>query len=53
MHSFIPKIVTKDSLKDAMLFLTDGSSNGRAIYVVNDRGCVVQMGAVSAQLVEL
>ena len=54
MHPFIfPKIVTKDPLKDAMLVFTDGSSNGRATYIANDRGCVVQMDAVSAQLVEL
>ena len=28
----------KDHLKDALLIFTDGSSNGRAAYVVDDKG---------------
>lgn len=35
LHSFLfPKVVAKDPLKNAMLVFTDGSSNGRAAYVV-------------------
>ena len=35
LHSFLfPKVVAKDPLKNAMLIFTDGSSNGRAAYVV-------------------
>lgn len=38
VHSFIfPKIVIKDSKKDAMSISTDGSSNGRAAYDVDGK----------------
>ena len=53
-HSFIfPKIVAKNPLKDALLIFTDGSSNGKAAYVVNGKGHVVQTEPASAQIVEL
>lgn len=46
-HSFIfPKIVAKNPLKDALLIFTDGSSNGKAAYVVNGE-------PASAQTVQL
>lgn len=50
---YFPKVVAKDPLKDAMLIFTDGSSNGRATYVVNGEGHVVQRESASAQVVEL
>ena len=54
LHSFMfPKVVAKDPLKDAMLIFTEGSSNGRAVYVVNGEGHVVQTELASAQIVEL
>lgn len=54
LHSFIfPKTVAKDHLKDTLLIFTDGSSNGRAAYVVNGEGHEVQTEPASAQVVEL
>ena len=54
LYSFIfPKAVAKDPLKYAMIIFTDGSSNGRATYVVNRKGHVVQAEAALAQIVEL
>ena len=51
LHSFLfPKVVAKDPLKNAMLIFTDGSSNGRAAYVVNGEG---QTEMASTQIVEL
>lgn len=43
----------KNSIKDAMLVFTDGSSSGRVAYVTNGKGYVVQTTPVSAQKVEL
>lgn len=43
----------KDSLKDAMLIFTDGTSHGRAAYIVDNKGHVVQKELGSAQIVEL
>lgn len=43
----------KDPLKDAMLIFTDGTSHGRAAYVVDNKGHVVQKVLASAQIVEL
>ena len=54
LHHFIfPKVVAKDPVKDAMLIFTDGSSNGRAVYVVNGEGLIMQTELASAQIVEL
>lgn len=38
------------SIKDVMLVFTAGSSNGRAAFVVNGKGYVVQMAPVSAKV---
>ena len=46
-------MVAKDPIKDALLIFTDGSSNGKAAYVVNGKGHVVQTEPASAQIVEL
>ena len=43
----------KDSLKDAMLIFTDGSSNEKAEYVVDDKGYGVWTDPASAQIVGL
>lgn len=43
----------KHLLKDAMLISTDGSSNGRAAYVADGKGYVVQTDLASVHIVEL
>ena len=43
----------KDPLKDAILIFTNGSSNGRAAYVADGKGCVVQTDPDSVDIVEL
>lgn len=48
-----PKVSMKDPIKDAMLVFSDGSSNGRAAYVVDGKGYAVQTAPASVQLVEL
>lgn len=54
MHSFVfPKIVMKDPVEDAVLVFTDGSSNGKAAYVINGKSYVVKTTPASAQIVEL
>lgn len=53
MFFFIfPKVVRKNSIKDAMLVFTDGFSSGRAAYVTNGKGYVVQTTPASAQKVD-
>ena len=47
------KLTAKDPLKDALLIFTVGSSNSRAVYVVNGEGHVVQTEFASAQTVKL
>ena len=43
----------KDSLKDALLIFTYGSPNGRAAYVVDDKGYGVWTDPASAHIVGL
>ena len=53
-HSLIfPKVTSKTPLLDGTLVFTDGSSTGKAAYVVRDRVTSVQSPYSSAQLVEL
>lgn len=54
MHSFIfLKVVMKGPIKDVVLVFTDASSNGRAAYIINGKGYIVQTTLASAQIVEL
>ena len=43
----------RDPLKNVMLIFAAGSSNGRATYVVDDRGYGVHTNLASTQTVEL
>ena len=43
----------KDPLRDAMLIFTASSSDGRAAYVVDGKGYIIQTELVSAQIVGL
>lgn len=53
-HAFIfPKIVQQQPIKNAVLVFTDGSSNGRATYVIGDQPHVILSPPASAQVVEL
>ena len=54
MHSLVfPKVTSKTPLLEGTLVFTDGSSTGKAAYVVQDRVTSVQSPYSSAQLVEL
>ena len=54
MHSLIfPKVTSKTPLLEGTLVFTDGSSTGKAAYVVQDQVTSVQSPYSSAQLVEL
>ena len=54
MHSLVfPKVTSKIPLLEGTLVFTDGSSTGKAAYVVQDRVTSVQSPYSSAQLVEL
>lgn len=53
-HAFIfPKIVQRQPVKNAVLVFTDGSSNGRATYVIGDQPHVISSPPASAQVVKL
>ena len=54
MHSLVfPKVTSKTPLLEGTLVFTDGSSTGKAAYVVQDQVTSVQSPYSSAQLVEL
>ena len=53
-HDFVfPSVVVSQPLKDAVTIFTDGSSNGKAAYVINDNVISWFTGCSSAQEVEL
>lgn len=52
MYFFIfPKVVMEDSIKDAMLVFTGGSSSRRTVF--NGKGYVVQTAPASVHIVVL
>lgn len=55
MQSFIfPRIIKTTQKQNALNIFTDGSSNGKAVYAVdNQNPTVIQTSPASAQIVEL
>jgi hypothetical protein len=54
LHPFIfPKITQKVPIPQALTGFTDGSSNGRAVFVASDQPITFETAYQSAQLVEL
>lgn len=54
MHEVVfPNMTSLQPLHNALLIFTDGSSKGRAGYLINNQQVVIETPGISAQLAEL
>ena len=53
VHDIFPKMTSLQPLYNALLIFTDGSSKGRAGYLISNQQVIVETPGLSTQLAEL